>query len=163
MESSLNLMRLWTRLHALEVFFLPPPSAHRCSRRCFAAVMIAVQLMLDWLCDIHWWEMKWSTQLLFTREFSQDNLLSNGSMPRPEKSCGSESSINYFHCLLCYLRGMRNHQELALHQVAYLQKPGLRFTKLCCQELSLSPEAGTKRLTPASKKVPKTSAREMKH
>lgn len=58
---------------------------------------------------------------------------------------------------------MRNHQELALHQAAYLQKPGLHFTKLYSQELSLSPEAGTKRLTPANKKVPKTSAREMKH
>lgn len=58
---------------------------------------------------------------------------------------------------------MRNHQEIALYQAAYLQKPALHFNKPCSQELSLWIAAGTKILTPAHKKVPKTSAREMKY
>lgn len=90
------------------------------------------------------------------------SFLSNGSMLKSEKSCGSESSINYFHGLFCYLRGMRNHQGIALYQAAYLQKPGLHFNKPCSQELLLWTVAGTKILTPAYKKVPKISTREMK-
>lgn len=58
---------------------------------------------------------------------------------------------------------MRNHQEIALYQAAYLQKPELHFNKPCSQELSLSTAAGTKILTPTHKKVPKTSTGEMKY
>lgn len=78
-------------------------------------------------------------------------------MPRSEKSCGSDSSINYFHCLLCYLRGMRNDHGTALYQAAYLQTPGLRFTSPAARNPQLWPVAGSKPWTPPHIRIPKTS------
>lgn len=52
---------------------------------------------------------------------------------------------------------MRNDQETALYQAAYLQTPGLQFTSPAPRNSQLSTVAGTKILTPPHIRMPKTS------